>query len=102
MKDRLTLTAIRRHGLVRGFAIAIVVLTIVPVTAPFATLDLTGFFAESPFHADSNGTKLVQEAVDLASVAQALDPSLSTTWRAVIDLVEPTTAQRFCPLVLRI
>ena len=102
MLDHFSLVAIRRRALARCFAIALVVLTVVPVTAPFATFDLSGIIGETALHVDAGEGKLVQEVVDPAFAGPSIAPSMDSAWRHVARPANPSGPPQIQPLVLRI
>jgi hypothetical protein len=100
--DRPSLARVRRSVLARVFAIALVVLTVIPVTAPFAAFDLAGIIGETTTHLDAAEGKLVQQALDPFSAGPPVSPWSSGLWRHHIAAAHPPAVYGSRPLVLRI
>ena len=64
MADDLTVRTVLGTSLAKFLAAAIVVLALVPLTAPFATFDAVEIAAEQVVHANAAQTKTVQNMTD--------------------------------------
>jgi hypothetical protein len=102
LADDLSVRTVLGTYVAKFLAAAIVVLALVPFTAPFSTFDAVEIVAEQVVHVNAPQTKAVQDLTDalcLPTTACAL--TLDDTVQAV-GLADSTDVRPFRVLVLRI
>ena len=102
MRTAGSLVSLRRTLIVRGFAALLVVLTITPFTAPFATLDAAELLTESG-HAPLDST--AKPAKQLATAALLPPPifmAILQPFAREIAASGPIHLQRLRTIVLRV
>ena len=100
MIPRPSVIAVRRLLLAKCFAALLIALTVLPFTAPFATIDIAEVVGDRPFHSTiKNGPKTVQDPSDFnVMVPHELFPQIVTQVDALGRVVP--VAQRLDRLVV--
>jgi hypothetical protein len=102
MCDGLSVRTVLGTSIAKVLAATIVVLALVPFTAPFSTFDAVEIVAEQVVHVNAPQTKVVQDLTDVLCLpATACALTLDDTVQAV-GLADSTDVRPFRVLVLRI
>jgi hypothetical protein len=102
MTDDLSVRTVLGTSVAKFLAAAIVVLALVPFTAPFSTFDSVEIVAEQAVHLNAPQTKTVQDLTDVLCIpTTACALTLDDTVQAV-GLAHSTDGRPFRVLVLRI
>jgi hypothetical protein len=102
MCDGLSVRTVLGTSIAKVLAATIVVLALVPFTAPFSTFDAVEIVAEQVVHVNAPQTKVVQDLTDVRCLpATACALTLDDTVQAV-GLADSTDVRPFRVLVLRI
>src|SRR6476469_579684 len=97
-----SLVSIRRTLIVRGLAALLVVLTITPFTAPFATLDAAELLTESGHAALDSSAKPAKQLATAALLPTLLFVAILQPFAREIVSTGPIHLQRLRTIVLRL
>jgi len=97
-----SLIGIRRTGIARGFAALLVVLTITPFTAPFATLDAAELLTESSHPTFDAAAKPAKQLATAALLPAPLFLAVLQPIAREIAASGPIHLQRLRTIVLRL
>ena len=102
MADDLTIRTVLGTYVAKFLAAAIVVLALVPFTAPFSTFDALEIVSEQVLHSNAVQTKAVQDMTDVLSLPTAACTLILSTAIHSAALADSTDVLPFRVLVLRI
>jgi hypothetical protein len=102
MADDLTVRTVLGTSIAKLLAAAIVVLALVPCTAPFSTFDAVEIAAEQTLHANAVQTKTVQDMTDVLCLSIHTSTLMLSTAVHSAALADCTNVLPFRVLVLRI
>src|SRR5262245_49011093 len=102
MRTSGSLVSIRQTLIVRGFAALLLILTITPFTAPFATIDAAELLTESGHASLDSSAKPVKEVATAALPPVPLFLPILQPFARLIAAIGPMHLRRLRTIVLRL